>query len=286
MKDNDWLYEIKPKGRLLDFNLKEVLRYKDLLFLFVRRDIVAQYKQTILGPLWYLIQPLFTSVIFTLVFNNIADIGTGSVPSFLFNLAGVTMWTYFKQCLDSSSNTFSANAGLFGKVYFPRVIMPLSKAISSLFKLGIQLLIFIGFYLYFYLSIGGFGASKLVWCFPLIIFILSIFGIGLGMILSALTTKYRDFKILVGFAITLFMYISAVMYPIKAVYEKASLNEYSWVVTHNPIAILIESFRYFMFDEGSFYWSSFISVIIISLLTFFIGLIIFNKTERTFIDTI
>ncbi len=280
------MYEITPKGKLIDLNFKEIWRYRDLLLLFVRRDIVAQYKQTILGPLWYLIQPLFTSVIFTLVFNQIAIIATGAVPSFLFNLAGITFWTYFKQCLDSSSNTFASNAGLFGKVYFPRLIVPLSLSISALFKLGIQLFIFTCFYIYFYTTKGGFTPSPTLWLFPILIILMAILGLGLGMILTALTTKYRDFKILISFAIQLLMYISAVMYPMITVKDNEALSSFSWVVEYNPIAIIIESFRYSVFGEGVYTWQSLTGCGILAITLFLVGMIIFNRTERTFIDTI
>lgn len=285
-EDDKWLYEINANQSLLDVDYKEIWRYRDLLLLFVRRDLVATYKQTILGPLWYLIQPLFTSVIFTLVFNNIATISTGSTPAFLFNLAGITLWGYFSQCLSNSSNTFSSNSGLFSKVYFPRLISPLSQAISSLFKLGVQLFIFIVFYGYFIIRGYDLVPDYTLWLFPLLIVNLAVFGLGLGMLISSLTTKYRDFKILIGFATTLLMYVSAVMYPISEVRTSNTLSNYAWVVEYNPIAILIESFRYMTFGEGLLDWGLLIYCMGLSLILFFIGLMVFNRTSKTFIDTI
>lgn len=283
---DDWLYVIDSKQKLLDFNFQEIWRYRDLLMLFVRRDIVATYKQTILGPLWYLIQPLFTSVIFTLVFNNIATIKTGGAPPFLFNLAGVTLWGYFTQCLTNSSNTFASNSGLFSKVYFPRLISPLSQAISSLFKLGVQVLIFTAFYLFYFFKGSAISPEPQLWLFPILIFILAIFGLGAGMVISSLTTKYRDFRILIGFATTLLMYVSAVMYPLSEVENSATLSEYSWIVEYNPIAIIIEAFRYMTLGEGYFNVVTLGYCAGISVFLFLFGLAIFNRTGKNFIDTI
>ncbi|MFC4636273.1 ABC transporter permease [Dokdonia ponticola] len=286
--ESDWLYEISPKGKLIDLNFKEIWRYRDLLWLFVKRDIVTVYKQTILGPLWFFIQPLFTSVIFTLVFNNIASINTGIIPSFLFNLAGITMWSYFKLCLNSTSNTFRANQSMFGKVYFPRVIVPLSKSISNLFRLGIQLLIFIGFYVYFVFVKGeAVRPSIFVFLAPFYFLIAALFGMGLGMIISSMTTKYRDLNILVGFAVQLLMYVSAVPYPLSVMREKQP--EYVWLVEVNPITQIIEGFRYLLFQDPtvtSFNGNGLVYTTVLALILFFVGLIVFNRTEKKFIDTV
>ncbi len=286
IKNEGWLYEINAKQPLIELDFKEIWRYRDLLMLFVRRDIVANYKQTILGPLWFFIQPLFTSVVFTLVFNNIASITTGTVPPFLFNLAGITLWNYFKECLTESSNTFTTNANLFSKVYFPRVIVPLSRAMSSLVKLGIQLLIFVFFYGYFTLKGASLQPSGLIWLLPVLVLIMALFGLGLGMLISALTTKYRDFKILITFAISLLMYISAVMYPIAEVRSSKTLAHYAWVVEYNPIAIIIEDFRYITLGEGSFNWWLLGGCALVSVILFLFGLVVFNKTGKSFIDTV
>ncbi|MDT0688613.1 ABC transporter permease [Salegentibacter sp. F188] len=282
--NNDWLYEITPKRKLIDLNFKEIWRYRDLLVLFVKRDIVTVYKQTILGPLWYFIQPLFTSVIFTLVFNNIADIPTGNVPPFLFNLTGITAWNYFNQCLSGTSNTFTANAGIFGKVYFPRVIMPLKTVISNLFKFGIQLIILIIFYCYYLFQGAELSPNANIALFPVYLLMMALFGLGAGMTISALTTKYRDLTVLVGFATTLLMYISAVPYPLSEVSEK--MPDWAWLVKYNPLTQIIEGFRYIMLDTGTFTWAGFLYTLTISVIMFLLGLIIFNRTEKTFIDTV
>jgi len=286
-QDQTWLFEISAKQKLIDLNFKEIWRYRDLLVLFIRRDLVTVYKQTILGPLWFFIQPLFTSVIFTLVFNNIASISTGIVPSFLFNLAGITAWSYFKACLTGTANTFRANSGIFGKVYFPRFIVPLSKALSNLAKFGIQMIILTGFYFYFvYAQDALIRPDKYVLLFPVYVFLMMLYGLGIGMILSTFTTKYRDMSILLTFAMQLLMYVSAVPYPIKQIREK--VPEYSWVVDYNPIAHIVEGFRFSLFgtDELYFSWLSLGWVVVLGILLFVLGLLLFNRTEKNFIDTV
>jgi len=283
-ENEDWLYEITPKRKLIDLNFKEIWRYRDLLILFVKRDIVTVYKQTILGPLWYFIQPLFTSIIFTLVFNNIASIPTGNVPSFLFNLTGITAWNYFNQCLTGTSNTFTANAGIFGKVYFPRVIMPLKTVISNLFKFGIQLLILIIFYFYFIIRGYEINPNANLILFPVYVLMMALLGLGAGMTISALTTKYRDLTVLVGFATTLLMYVSAVPYPLSEVSEK--MPNWAWLVKYNPLTQIIEGFRYMILDTGTFTLSGFLYTLGVSVVLFLLGLIIFNRTEKNFIDTV
>lgn len=290
MNKEKWLFEITPKNNLFDLNLKEVWQYRDLLFLFVKRDVVTLYKQTVLGPLWYLIQPLFTSVIFTLVFNNIAGISTGSVPPFLFNLAGVTVWNYFKECLTATSDTFKKNEAIFGKVYFPRVIMPMSIVVSNLLKFGIQIFIFICFYLYYYLTGYEITPNKYVLFFPLLIIAMGMIGLGLGMIISSMVTKYRDLTFLVSFGVQLLMYLSAVMYPLDLMREKLinieAGTDYSWIVDINPIAHLVEFSRFILLNDGGYSSFGMIYTVIFTIIVFFLGLLIFNKTEKTFIDTI
>lgn len=281
---DNWLYEITPHKKLIDLNLKEIWRYRDLLLLFVKRDIVTVYKQTILGPLWFFIQPLFTSVIFTLVFNNVGGIATGGIPSFLFNLAGITAWNYFKECLTGTSNVFRGNANIFGKVYFPRAVMPLSITISNLLKFGIQLSIFIGFYIY-YLTIGKeVNPNGNLILFPAYVLMMALMGLGFGMTISAFTTKYRDLTVLVTFGVQLLMYISAVPYPLKIAKEK--LSSISWVFDYNPIAQVIEGFRYMTLDYGNFSWGGFVYALVFSVVIFLIGLVVFNHTEKNFIDTV
>ena len=282
--NDEWLYEISPKRKFIDLNFKEIWRYKDLLILFVKRDITTVYKQTILGPLWFFIQPLFTSVIYTLVFNNIASVSTGAVPNFLFNLTGITAWNYFNQCFTSTSNTFNQNAGLFGKVYFPRVIVPLSKVIAGLVKFGIQMLILVVFYIYFIFYGSSVSPNSNIILFPVYVLLMALMGLGFGMIISAMTTKYKDLTVLIGFATSLLVYISAVPYPLSQVKEK--MPDIAWVVQLNPLTQIIEGFRYMILDEGIFDLTSFIYTIIVSVFIFLIGLIVFNRTEKNFIDTV
>lgn len=287
-KNENWLYTISPKQKLIDINLKEIWFYRDLLFLFVKRNVITVYKQTILGPLWYFIQPLFTSVIFTLIFNNMANIPTGEgVPSFLFNLAGITCWNYFKECLTGTSDTFGQNQSLFGKVYFPRVIVPLSVVFTNLVKYGIQILVFIGFYIYYVFFTDKAAQSspqKAMIFLPLLIFFMGLLGLGLGMIISSMTTKYRDLKFLISFGVQLLMYGSAVMYPLS--YFKQKLPNISWVVEFNPMTTIIEAFRYMTLGVGDYSLSKMMYTALVSILLFLIGIIIFNKTEKSFIDTI
>lgn len=283
-KDQDWLFEITPKNNFFRLHLKEVWQYRDLLMLFVKRDVVTLYKQTVLGPLWYLLQPLFTSVIFTIIFNTIAGIDTGGVPPFLFNLASITAWNYFSTCLTTTSDTFKTNASLFGKVYFPRIIMPLSIVVSNLIKFGLQLLIFIAFYIY-YLCIGEtICPDRSIIFFPVLIVIMGLLGLGLGLIISSMVTKYRDLTFLITFGIQLLMYVSAVNYPMGLIKEK--MPNYSWVIDYNPMAYVIEITRYMLLGTGSFSMLGFIYTIIVTVVVFFVGLLVFNKTEKSFIDTV
>lgn len=281
---DDWLYTISSKRKLIDFNFAEIWRYRDLLFLFVKRDVVTVYKQTILGPLWYLIQPLFTALIFTLIFNKVANIETGTVPPFLFNLAGISIWNYFNTCLTLTSDTFTSNAAIFGKVYFPRIIMPLSIIISNLMKFGIQLLIFIAFYIYYYFNGAAIHVNGSVLFFPILVVLMGLLGLGIGMIISSMVTKYRDLKFLVGFGVQLLMYVSAVMYPLALMREK--LPTIAWVVEYNPLAYIIETARYMLLGTGTFSWFGILYTVGVTLVVLFFGIVIFNRTEKTFIDTV
>ena len=280
----EWLYEITPKNKLFSLNLKEVWRYRDLLFLFVKRDIVTVYKQTVLGPLWYLIQPLFTSIIFTVIFNNVAGISTGNVPPFLFNLAGIMVWSYFTSCLNATSDTFRANAGMFGKVYFPRLIVPISVVISNLIKFLIQFAIFVAFYIYYNVSGTSLSLSLEVLFFPFIVLIMGLLGLGLGMIISSMVTKYRDFTYLVSFGVQLLMYLSAVMYPMELIQKK--MPSLSWLVHYNPLAHVIEASRYLLLGVGEVTLFGVYYMVGITVFVFLFGLLIFNRTEKSFIDTV
>jgi lipopolysaccharide transport system permease protein len=280
----DWLFEITPKNKFFSLNLREVWQYRDLLFLFVKRDVVTVYKQTVLGPLWYLIQPLFTSVTFTIIFNTVAGIDTGTVPPFLFNLAGITVWNYFTACLNGTSNTFGSNAGIFGKVYFPRIIVPLSIVISNLIKFGIQFLIFILFYIFYSLKGATVDLNGAVVFFPVLIVMMGVLGLGLGMFISSLVTKYRDFSNLIGFGVQLLMYLSAVMYPMALIKEK--LPTYGWLVQYNPLAYVIETARYMLLNVGQISFWGLGYTFVVTVVVFLVGVLIFNKTEKSFIDTV
>lgn len=283
-KDDTWLYTISSKHKLIDFNFKEIWRYRDLLLLFVKRDVVTVYKQTILGPLWYLIQPLFTALTFTLIFNKVANIETGTVPPFLFNLAGISIWGYFNTCLTATSDTFKSNAAVFGKVYFPRIIVPLSIIISNLVKFGIQLLIFIVFYMYYVVNDAAIHVDSSVVFFPLLVLLMGLLGLGIGMIISSLVTKYRDLKFLVSFGVQLLMYVSAVMYPLALMREK--LPKIAWIVEYNPVAYIIETTRFMLLGTGTFSWFGILYTVGVTFVVLFFGIIIFNRTEKTFIDTV
>jgi len=282
--DDNWLYTISAKQKLIDFNFKEIWQYRDLLFLFVKRDVVTVYKQTVLGPLWYLIQPLFTALTFTLIFNKVANIETGTVPPFLFNLAGISVWNYFKNCLTATSSTFNSNAGIYSKVYFPRVISPLSVVVSNLIKLVIQLLIFIGFYSYYYANGAAISLDKTAVLFPVLILFMALLSLGLGMIISSMVTKYRDIKYLLNFGIQLLMYISAVMYPLDLMREK--LPQFAWLVEYNPIAYFIEAARYMLLSTGNISSKGLLFSGIATIVILLLGLVIFNRTEKNFIDTV
>jgi len=281
---NDWLFEITPKNKFFSLNFKEIWQYRDLLMLFVKRDIITVYKQTVLGPLWYLIQPLFTSITFTIIFNNVAGIKTGSIPPFLFNLAGIMVWNYFTACLNGTSDTFKSNASIFGKVYFPRIITPLSIVISNLIKFGIQFGIFIFFYIFFYFKGADLTFNGAILFFPMLIAFMGILGLGLGMMISSMVTKYRDLNNLVGFGVQLLMYISAVMYPMELIKEK--LPKFGWIVQYNPLAYVIETSRYMLLNIGSISILGLVYTMGVTLIVFFVGLLVFNRTEKSFIDTV
>ena len=283
-RDQDWLFEITPKNKFFSLNLKEVWQYRDLLMLFVKRDVVTVYKQTILGPLWYLIQPLFTSITFTIIFNKVAGIETGTVPPFLFNLAGIMVWNYFTACLTDTSDTFKKNAAIFGKVYFPRVIMPISTVISNLLKFGIQFLIFVAFYIFYYLQGADISLDASLMFFPLLIALMGILGLGLGMLISAMVTKYRDLSYLIGFGVQLLMYLSAVMYPMALIKDK--MPDYAWLVQYNPLAYIIETTRYMLLGVGTVSVWGLVYTVGVTFGLFFMGLLVFNKTEKSFIDTV
>jgi lipopolysaccharide transport system permease protein len=277
----NYQHSITPARSLFDLKLKEIWRYRDLLVLFVRRDFVAKYKQTVLGPAWFIIQPLMQTVMFTLVFGNIAGISTDGAPKGVFYLAGITAWNYFANCLTKTSAVFTQNASLFGKVYFPRAVTPLSIVISNLIEFGIGLLLFLGFYFY-YLAIGAAVHPNItLLLLPLLIAIMGFMGLGLGMLISAMTTKYRDLQNLVTFGVHLFMYATPVIYPISTIPEK-----YRWIILANPMTGIIETFKYGFLGIGTFNWYYLAYSAGFTLGVFLLGLAIFNRTEKNFMDTV
>lgn len=277
----EWDFEILPKTSLWKLNLKEVWEYRDLLFLFTRRDFVAKYKQTILGPIWFFLQPLFTTVIFTVIFSRLAQISTDGIPPILFYLAGITCWNYFADCLTTTSDTFINNQHIFGKVYFPRLVMPLSIVISNALKFGIQFLLFTCFYLYFFFSAYPIQPTIHALLLPVLILILAGLGLGLGLIITATTTKYRDLRFLVAFGVQLWMYATPVIYPLSEVPDK-----YKLLSVANPLTSVIETFKYGFLGKGTFSWYYLGYSMVATIIILFIGTIIFNKTERTFMDTV
>lgn len=281
MINEEWDLEIKPQDTVFNLHLKDVWSYRDLLWLLVRRDFVAFYKQTIFGPLWFFIQPIFTTIIFTFIFGNLAKISTEGTPAPLFYLAGNVAWNYFSDGLNKTSTVFRDNANIFGKVYFPRLIMPLSIIFSNLIKFGVQFILFIVMIVYYYFN--GFKIEP-NWCillFPVIILLMALLGLGLGLIITALTTKYRDLVFLVTFGVQLLMYATPIIYPLSAAPAK-----YKTLISLNPLSGLIETFKYGFLGTGKFYPEVFAYSVISSIVIFFIGLVIFNRVEKNFVDTI
>lgn len=278
---DDWSFTIEPKSSLWRLNLREVWQYKDLIWLFVLRDIKSQYKQTILGPLWFLIGPIFTVFTYTLVFDQIAGISTDGLPSPIFYMAGIIMWNYFQTSFTGTSVTFTANSSIFGKVYFPRLVSPISLVLSNLFKFIIQFFTYI-LLIFFYSSQNKVKPEfDLIYLIPILILLLAALTLAFGIITSSLTTKYRDLNFFIGFGVTLLMYISPVIYPISAVPV-----EYRSIAELNPISPLLETFRFITTGKGLFSWAQlfYSSTVTIGLLV--IGIILFNRIERTFIDTV
>jgi lipopolysaccharide transport system permease protein len=276
-----WDMVIRPKRNLLDINLKEIWNYRDLVMLFVRRDFVAKYKQTILGPFWFILNPLISTLMYTLVFAGIAKIPTEGMPPQLFYLSGIVAWSYFASCLNGTSSTFVNNAGIFGKVYFPRLVSPISIIISSMVQLGIQLLLLSGFMIYYSLSGYHIQVNNHLFYIPLLIINLALLGLGFGIIFSAMTTKYRDLTNFLGFGVQLWMYITPVIYPSSSVPEK-----YRIFVFINPVAPLVEASKYGLIGAGEFNPARLLYSVIFTVILLFIGVIMFTRTEQTFMDTV
>jgi len=280
-KDTDWDLIITPRKKWYDLQLRDVWHYRDLIGMFVRRDFVSRYKQTILGPLWFLIQPLLTSVVFVVVFGNIANLPTDGLPQMLFYMSGNVLWNYFSGCLTGTSTTFTSNAHLFGKVYFPRLVTPISIIISNLITFAIQFIFFLGFFVYFLLRGSNIGVTFWALTLPLLILLMAGLGLGFGIIISSLTTKYRDLQQLVGFGVSLLMYLTPVIYPISSIPEKLR-----WIAEVNPITPIIETFRAGFLGAGNANWLGLGYSAVFMLVVLFIGVVIFNRVEKTFIDTV
>lgn len=273
--------EITPKKNLFDINLKEIFQFKDLLFLFVKRDFISVYKQTILGPLWFFIQPILTTIIFTFVFGRFAGLPTDGIPQILFYLAGITCWNYFAECLTKNSSTFIDNQNIFGKVYFPRIISPLSIVVSSLIKFGIQFFLFLCIYIYYCLTTDSIQPNFTLFLFPILILLMGFLSLGLGMIISSLTTKYKDLRFLIQFGVQLWMYITPIIFPLSSLKGKMKL-----LAILNPMTSIIETFKFSFLSAGTFNWLYLFYTSIITIIILFFGLLIFNKTEQNFMDTI
>jgi len=280
--EENWDLVIKPKTGLFDVDLKQVWHYRDLLVLFVKRDFIAQYKQTILGPVWNIIQPILTTAMFLLIFGKIANIPTDGINPILFYMSGITIWNYFAVCLTSTSNTFTSNANIFGKVYFPRLVIPLSVVLSNVIRFGIQfgLLLVTMVYLAFKGTPIHFSATWLL-VVPVLLLMAGI-GLGLGIIISSLTTKYRDFAVLMTFIIQLGMYATPVAYPLSFL----SHSKYKALIALNPLGPVIELFRYSLFQKGTFTTGTLLYSVCFAIVSLFLGLLMFNKVERSFMDTV
>lgn len=279
--ENKWDIEIKPKKKLLDVDIKGIWKYRDLYRMYVKRDIVTVYKQTILGPLWFLIQPIFTTIMYMFVFGGLAGISTDGVPQPLFYMSGILLWNYFNSAFMVSSNVFTANSSVFGKVYFPRLVVPLSGITSNLIKFGIQLVLFICMYLFYWFQGASLHVNWTLALFPFLIFLIAFHAMSWGLIISALTTKYRDLTQLVTFGIQLFMYATPVIYPLSAAPEK-----YRDLISLNPLTPIFEAFKYSCMGCGSLDWGGLLYSTVFMCITLFVSVVIFSRVERNFMDTV
>lgn len=279
--DNNWTTIIKPKTGWFDINLKELIQYKDLIVMFVKRDFKTMYKQTILGPLWIIINPLLTTLMFTVVFGNIANISTDGMPQIVFYMLGTTVWTYFSSCLTKTSSTFTGNAAIFGKVYFPRLVTPISTVISGLINFGVQFLMFLGFMAYFMIKGSPIEPNLWILITPLLLVELAALALGFGIIISSMTTKYRDLAVLVTFGVQLWMYATPVVYPASQIGGKLKT-----LMMLNPVSPIVESFRYAFLGSGSIPWNYLGISVVTTLVVLFAGVVLFSRVEKTFMDTV
>lgn len=280
--EQTWTTVIKPHSKLWEIDFKEIWRYKDLWAMYIKRDVTTMYKQTILGPLWFLIQPAITTIMYMVVFGGIAGIPTDGIPQPLFYLAGICIWQYFADCLNKTSATFLSNAGVFGKVYFPRIIAPMASVTSNLVKFGVQLLLFLLVYIYFVIQGTNVHPNITILLFPVLVFMLAGFGLGFGMIVSSLTTKYRDLTILFSFIVQLWMYGTPVIYPLSTITSEKLLL----AMKLNPITAIVETFKYSTLGAGTFSWYMLGYSFLFMVVVFFIGLVMFNREQRSFMDTV
>ena len=281
MDFNEWTTVIKPKTRLLDLNLKELWKYRDLIVMFVKRDFKTMYKQTILGPLWIIINPMLTTLMFTIVFGGIANISTDGMPQFVFYMAGNTLWSYFSTCLTKTANTFINNSAVFGKVYFPRLVTPISTVISGLINFFVQFCLFMIFVLYYAFTGNAVQPNLYILLTPFLLLLIAMLSLGFGIIISSLTTKYRDLAVLVTFGVQLWMYATPIVYPISQIPTK-----WQSIMLLNPVAPIVETFRYAFLGSGTIPWFYLGIGVITTLIVLFIGIILFNKVQKTFMDTI
>lgn len=281
MYQEKWTTTIKPKTGWFDINLKELLQYKDLIIMFVKRDFKTIYKQTILGPLWIIINPLLTTIMYTIVFGNIAKISTDGMPQVVFYMLGTTVWTYFSTCLTKTSATFTGNAAIFGKVYFPRLVTPISTVISGLINFAVQFIMFLGFSFYYYINGASIHPNIYILITPVLLLQLACLSLGFGIIISSLTTKYRDLAVLVGFGVQLWMYATPVVYPASQIGGKLKI-----LMMLNPVSPIVESFRYAFLGSGSIPWNFLGISVITTLVVLFIGVVLFSRVEKTFMDTV
>ena len=277
-----WTEIIEPRARLLDLRLNELWRYRDLVLMFVRRDFIANYKQTILGPIWFFIQPLLTTLTYMLIFGRVAGLSTDGLPMIAFYLAGVTIWNYFAETLNKTATVFKDNAQMFGKVYFPRLTMPVSIVISNMIRFGIQFFLFLIVWAwYFFFNENKIAPNAYILLTPFLVIIMGLLALGFGMIISALTTKYRDLAFLLTFGIQLLMFATPVIYPLSSIDEK-----YKWILLANPVSSIVETFRYAFLGNGSFSWWHFGYSALFAVVILVLGTIVFNRVEKSFTDTV
>lgn len=281
-REEQWTEVIQPRTNLLDLGLNDVWRYRDLVMLFVRRDFVSTYKQTVLGPIWFFIQPLLTTITYVIIFGNVAKLPHDGVPTMVFYMSGITVWNYFAQTLTNTSTVFRDNATMFGKVYFPRLTMPLSIVISNLVRFSIQFGLFVAIWLCYLLKSGSnIHPNWLIALTPLLVVVMGLMSLGLGMIFSALTTKYRDLAMLLAFGVQLLMYATPVIYPLSSI-----TGQYRWVILTNPMTAIVETFRYAFLGSGIFSWAPLAYSVAFTVFILLLGIIIFNRVQKSFTDTV